>query len=75
MLKPRKPFIYLFLLYGKGFFFQYGIETCSMDGHLSSYSSRRKYHAMDVIDYISFLLMVGLIGVLLLKKQTDNVGI
>jgi len=30
---------------------------------------------MDVIDYISFLLMVGLIGVLLLKKQTDNVGI
>lgn len=30
---------------------------------------------MDAIDYISFLLMVGLIGVLLLKKQTDNVGI
>lgn len=30
---------------------------------------------MDVIDYISLLLMVGLIGVLLLKKQTDNVGI
>lgn len=30
---------------------------------------------MDLIDYISLLLMVGLIGVLLLKKQTDNVGI
>lgn len=30
---------------------------------------------MDVIDYISLSLMVGLIGVLLLKKQTDNVGI
>lgn len=30
---------------------------------------------MDVIDYISFSLMVGLIGVLLLKKRTDNVGI
>jgi len=30
---------------------------------------------MDLIDYISLLPMKDLIGVLLLKKQIDNVGI